>query len=72
MDGEITSTAIKIFVGKQTTGCLTIVLVAGWIIWMDNLSVLRACIIEMYLMSIHIMITAAKQITAAAELQMTI
>ena len=38
---------------------------AGWIIHLYNLSVLRARIIEVYLTRIHIMLQLAKQITAA-------
>ena len=38
---------------------------AGWIIQLCNISVLRACIIEAYLKRVHIMLQLVKQITAA-------
>ena len=47
------------------TSCLTIVLVAGWIIHLYYLSVLRASIIEVYLTRIHMMLQLVKQISAA-------
>ena len=72
MDSEITATVVKIFVeGKQLRSCLTMVLVAGWIIQLYNLSVLRGRITEVYLTHVHIMLQLAKQVTAARALSIS-
>ena len=44
---------------------------AGWIIQLNNLSVLRACITEVYLTHIHIMLQLIKQITAAGAVSIS-
>ena len=51
MDSKITATIVKIFV--EVNSCLTIVLVAGGIIQLYNLSVLRVRIIEVLLPDMH-------------------
>ena len=44
---------------------------AGWIIQLCNISVLRMCIIEVYLKHVHIMLQAVKQITAAGAVNIS-
>ena len=72
IDSEMTATVIKILVESiNCTSCLIIVLIAGWIIQLYNLSVLRVHIIEVNLTCVHIMLQLVKQITAAGAVSIS-